>query len=260
MLVLDYYSCYIKILKLTTTTSADVICQLKSIFARHGIPEELVSDNGPQYTAEEFACFAKKYGFQHQTSNPKFPQANGEAERAVKSIKALLNKTDDPFLGLLLLFHSTGIWVQPSGTVDGTQDSIHGPKLLHPELPNRSQLCSKERKIRDWQKRNFDHHHRARSLEPLLPGETVWLPDNASDGKVVEKTAPWSYVVETPTGKFWRNRRHIVPMPAHTGDQADITTPPTTLENSLPIPPSSNDPNIVCTRSSRVSKPPDRFS
>ena len=60
LLVVDYYSRYTKIQKLTTTTSADVIRQLKSIFARHGIPEELVSDNGPQYTAEEFACFPKK--------------------------------------------------------------------------------------------------------------------------------------------------------------------------------------------------------
>ena len=59
LVVLDYYSRYIEILKLTTTTSADVICQLKSIIARCGIPEELVSDNGPQYTAEEFACLQR---------------------------------------------------------------------------------------------------------------------------------------------------------------------------------------------------------
>ena len=135
MLVLDYYSRYIEILKLTTTTTADVIRQLKSIIARHGIPEELVSDNGPQYTAEEFACFAKKYGFQHQTSSPKFTQANGEAERAV----VLLSKTDDPFLGLLLPFHSTGIWIQPSGTVDGTQDSIHGPSYPQTIAPRTTQ-------------------------------------------------------------------------------------------------------------------------
>ena len=114
--------------------------------------------------------------------------------------------------------------------------------------------------MRDWQKRNFDHHHRARSLEPLLPGETVWLPDNASDGKVVEKTAPRSYVVQTPTGRFRRNLRHIVPMPAHIGDQADSATPPTSLENSSPITPSSNDPNIVRTRSGWASRPSDRFS
>lgn len=101
LLVVDYYSHYIEIVKLTTTTSAIVIRQLKSIFARHGIPKELVSDNGPQYSAEEFACFAKEYGFQHLTSSPKFPQANGEAERVVKTIKAILHKTDDPYLGLL---------------------------------------------------------------------------------------------------------------------------------------------------------------
>ena len=65
LLVVDYYSRYIEIVKLTITTSAVVIRQLKSIFARHGKPEELVSDNGPQYSAEEFACFTKEYGFQH---------------------------------------------------------------------------------------------------------------------------------------------------------------------------------------------------
>ena len=87
------------------------------------------------------------------------------------------------------------------------------PKLLHSELPNQSQLCSKERKVRDRQKRKFDSRHQARVLEPLVPGETVWLSDSASEGKVVENTAPRSYVVQTPTGQFRRNRRHIVSMP-----------------------------------------------
>ena len=152
LLVVDYYSRYIEILKLMTTTSADVIRQLKSIFARNGIPEELVSDNSPQYTAEEFTCFAKKYGFQHQTSSPKFPQANSEAERAVETIKALLNKTNDPFLGLLA-YHST-----PQENGYSPAELLMGhkirsmvpviPKLLHPELPNHSQLCSKEKKTK----------------------------------------------------------------------------------------------------------------
>ena len=108
-----------------------------------------MSDNGPQYSAEEFACFAKKYGFQHRTSSPKFPQANGEAERAVETIKALLNKTDDPFLGLLA-YRSTPLenGYSPAELLMGRKIRSMVPvipKLLHPKLPNHSQLCSIKR-------------------------------------------------------------------------------------------------------------------
>ena len=73
-----------------STTSAAIIGLIKSIFARHGIPEELVSvDNGPQFSAEQFDKFAKEYGFHHKPSSPKFPQANSEAERTVKTVKTI---------------------------------------------------------------------------------------------------------------------------------------------------------------------------
>ena len=71
VLVVDYYSRYIEIAKLTSSTAAGVIVHLKSIFARHGIPETVVSDNGPQYSAAAFATFSKEYGFKHVTSSPK---------------------------------------------------------------------------------------------------------------------------------------------------------------------------------------------
>ena len=95
MLVIDYFSRYIEIAKLSNTSSDAVITQLKSMFARHGIPQYVVSDNGPQYSAEIFCKFAKDYGFTDITSSPKYPQANGEAERAIKTIKSLLKKADD---------------------------------------------------------------------------------------------------------------------------------------------------------------------
>ena len=45
--------------------------------------------NGPQFSTEEFDKFAKECGFQHKPSSSKFPQANGEAERAVKTVKTI---------------------------------------------------------------------------------------------------------------------------------------------------------------------------
>ena len=52
LLVVDYYSNYVEIAKLVTVASSDVIIHLQSIFARHGIPETVVSDNGLQYAAQ----------------------------------------------------------------------------------------------------------------------------------------------------------------------------------------------------------------
>ena len=89
LLVIDCYSRFIEIAKLSSTTSERVITHLKSIFARHGIPQTVILDNGPQYASSSFNAFADQYGFQHITSSPRYPQANGEAERAVQTIKGL---------------------------------------------------------------------------------------------------------------------------------------------------------------------------
>ena len=101
LLIVDYFSRWIEIAKLQPATSSSVIGHTQSIFARYGIPEVIVSDNGPQYSSEVFSQFARDYSFEHVTSSPLYPQANGEAERAVKTVKALLQKAKDPYLALL---------------------------------------------------------------------------------------------------------------------------------------------------------------
>ncbi|XP_046724303.1 uncharacterized protein LOC124398258 [Silurus meridionalis] len=81
--------------------SEAVIEHFKSIFAHHGIPEVVRSDNGPQFASEGFRAFARGWGFDHVTSSPHFPQSNWEAERAVRTIKNLLKKSADPYLALM---------------------------------------------------------------------------------------------------------------------------------------------------------------
>ena len=86
LLVFDYYSRYIEIALLNRTTAVDVITHMKSIFARHRIPEIVMSDNGPQYACEALEEFAREYHFRHSTSSPNYPQSNGEAERTVNPL------------------------------------------------------------------------------------------------------------------------------------------------------------------------------
>ena len=90
----DYFSRYIDILPLQSLTSGAVINKMKQIFSQHGIAETVISDNGPQFAAKEFQQFAEEWNFHHATSSPHYPQANGEAERAVRSAKEFLRQND----------------------------------------------------------------------------------------------------------------------------------------------------------------------
>ena len=73
LVVIDYYSRYLEIAQLQTTTSRVVITQLKEMFARWGICDKITTDNGPQFSSDEFRKFAEDYGFEHMTSSPGFP-------------------------------------------------------------------------------------------------------------------------------------------------------------------------------------------
>ena len=88
----DYYSDFWELDKLRSTTSKAIIACCRKNFARNGIPQEIVSDNGPQFTSEEFTQFAEKYEFKHTTSSPYHSQSNGKAESTVKIAKRLMKK------------------------------------------------------------------------------------------------------------------------------------------------------------------------
>jgi transposase InsO family protein len=74
----DFYSDYVSHLK--NTTAATVIKFMKIQFSRRGIPDVLVSDNGPQFVSKELAEFPKDWEFQHVTSSPYYQNSNGKAE------------------------------------------------------------------------------------------------------------------------------------------------------------------------------------
>ena len=101
LVVVDYFSRYFEVVKLTSTASCAVVEAMKNIFSRYGIQETLVSDNGPQFSAAEMKDFSRSFGFQHVTSSPYYPQSNGQAERTVQTAKRLLSAGDDMAISLL---------------------------------------------------------------------------------------------------------------------------------------------------------------
>ena len=107
LVIIDYYSKMSIIQKMPTSqcNSAKMITVLKELFAEHGIPEEILSDNGPQFTSHLFAEFTKDWNIKHSTSSPRNPRSNGQAESAVKIVKGLLTHAkcpgQDPYLALL---------------------------------------------------------------------------------------------------------------------------------------------------------------
>ena len=209
LLIVDYYSRYIEIALLKQITAEEVIKHTKSLFARHGIPEVVISDNGPQYSSKVYANFAKEYHFKHVTSSPYHPQSNGEAERAVDTIKSLLKKEKDPYLAILS-YRSTPLQngYCPSELLMSRKLRTVVPitcEQRKPQVPDTETLRAREEKLKAYQKQNFDRHHGARELPQLNPGDLTWLPDFQTEAVVVEEVAPHSYNVTTPNRTVRRN-------------------------------------------------------
>ena len=92
LVVVDALSKYIECEIVCSTSVDETIDALRLIFSRNGLCDILVSDNATSFTGEKFQQFLTNNGIQHVTSPPYCPSSNGQAERAVRTIKDLLKK------------------------------------------------------------------------------------------------------------------------------------------------------------------------
>ena len=107
LVVMDYHSKMpiFRRIPASQCNAPKIISVLKELFTEHGIPEVLHTNNGPPFANALFTEFATDWKFDHNTSSPRNPRSNGQAEAAIKAIKGLLTyakcSCQDPYLGLL---------------------------------------------------------------------------------------------------------------------------------------------------------------
>ena len=164
LVVIDDYSRFPEVEIVSSTSVKAVLPKLHSIFARHGIPQIVKTDNGSPFNAADFASFAKYLGFQHQPVTPLWPEANGGVERFMRVLKKIMqtahlegkNWKQELYRALLnyrATPHST-TGISPAEVLFGRKirTRLPEPEVAVPELDAeiRHNDTERKRKIKDY--------------------------------------------------------------------------------------------------------------
>ena len=179
LVVCDYYSNFIEVENIRTATTQGVSRILKNLFSRYGVPDVVILDNGPQFSSSKFADFARAWCFTHTTTSPYYPQSNGKAENAVKTIKKLFTKCHESGQSeykALLDWRNTpteGMGTSPAQRFLGRRCKTLLPitkSLLNPRYSVKKDVEQLQAQKR-LQKKYYNKH--GRDLKPIKTGETV---------------------------------------------------------------------------------------
>ncbi|XP_045782686.1 uncharacterized protein K02A2.6-like [Maniola jurtina] len=219
LVVTDYYSKFIELAMLNSKyTASNIIIQLKSIFARHGIPVSLVSDGGPPYNSAEFKSFLYNWDIEHKLTSPYHPKSNGQAESSVKIMKNLLKKclesNKDPYMALLQYRNTPKAnFPSPAQLLMSRNLRMHIPvtnKKLKPKVVTFSDYKKSFDKDRA-QSRSY-YNRNKKPLPLLQPGDHVtfkknpnsdWLPAIVKERLKCQR----SYIIEDSKGNRYRRNR-----------------------------------------------------
>ncbi|XP_063535549.1 uncharacterized protein K02A2.6-like isoform X1 [Cydia strobilella] len=93
LIVVDAMSKWVEVFQVPSTAAVTTIEKLTELWARWGIPKQLISDNGPPFTSTEFSNFLALDGVEHIFTAPYHPASNGASENSVKVIKQVIKKS-----------------------------------------------------------------------------------------------------------------------------------------------------------------------
>ena len=93
LVTVDYFSGFLTFDILNAQTSDAVIKALNNNFGKFGLPEKILSDNGPCFRSNSFRQFCEQLEIGHVTLSPCHHQSNGRVERAVQTVENILKKS-----------------------------------------------------------------------------------------------------------------------------------------------------------------------
>lgn len=280
LVLVDAHSKWMDVHVMNSITSSKTIETLRVIFANHGLPRKVVTDNGTSFTSAEFKAFMSDNGIVHVTTSPYHPSSNGLAERAVQTFKNGLKRTQgatiqeriSKFLFTYRLTPHTTTGVAPSQLLMGRRLRSRLDRLF----PDLSQRVEKK------QSKQAEHHDTAKPLRTFKVGDFVYVKDFSSPknswipGTVTKVTGPLSYHVKVQSGNVVR--RHVdavrkrdvlrqLPQPqeADTYPSADDIYLPDSTAPRPPDPPAAPPPPPPAgipppaRHSTRNCPPPNRY-
>lgn len=219
LVVYDAYSQWVEMFTLRTKAMPELILHFKSLFARFGVPSEIVSDNVP-YNSADWLAFADAWGFAVLFSSPRYPQANGASEKAVAIAKRILQKNIHLHYALLQYRNAPipHLGYSPAQLLMGRALRTRIPVVeekLFPTLVDRALVH--ERKLRQQSSQKYYHDRGASTLPPLQVGDEIYFKKELTDTQwkpgVVTSVGPnpRAYAVQDNEshGQYLRNRRFI---------------------------------------------------
>ena len=118
ILICDYFSKFPFLFQVKTMSFANLKDHLGELFSVEGIPDEIMSDNGPPFN-----------GIRHTTSSPNYPRNNGIIERQIQTVKRLIEKANSS--GRSHQEALTSLRAQPLGDgLPSPSEILHGRSLV----------------------------------------------------------------------------------------------------------------------------------
>ena len=215
LVIVDAHTKYIDAHVVPSASSEATISKLRQTFSTHGLPVQITSDNRSCFTSAEFADFCRMNGIKHICASPYCPASNGQAERAVQTVKSGLKKTAGWNLETCLYRFLAQYRMTPQTTKGQSPSELPFGRCLRTRfdlmLPNLENKVitqqAKMKAIRDSNVQTTTYYCGDAVWVMNMSGTPKWIP-----GVLEWRTVPVSFTVRLSDGRLWRKHTdHLHP-------------------------------------------------